>query len=239
MAWPETEIESISIVLKGAFNPAIFSPAWMRSEKLIGETEYKAASVDLITRELTIFSTAWLRVQAQLDTLQISTVESDEYERARDVAIGILRSLPHTPVAALGINREVHFAVESPDQWHSIGDALAPKQFWESSLRVPGLRDLTIWGVRDDLHSGHVQVTFQPSQRIALGIFMTHNDHFNLSFVEAQPNRRIDNTFLPPSTDASPDKVKVALSVLADEWEKSMDRAAKVFGAIASLARSL
>jgi hypothetical protein len=237
VAWPETEIEGVSIVVKGAFNPALFSPAWMLSEQLVGKAEYDKINIDVITQGIASFSMAWLQVTVTQDTFQVQTQDRDEFERARDVAIGVLKSLPHVPVAALGINRDVHFSVESYEDLNRIGDALAPKEIWKNSLRLPGLRDLTVWAVREDLFAGHVQVAVQPSNSVPIGLFIAHNDHFDLYDVEVQPNDRSKPMFSMGIGEASAEKNGIAVRMLSESWSQSMARAVSVFETVARVGR--
>ena len=87
----------------------------------------------------------------------------------RDLALGILRSLPHTPVQRIGINHLAHFPVESEGVWHRLGHALTPKELWEEVLEKPGMLSLTIQGQRTDDYSGSVNVTVQPSSVVRPG----------------------------------------------------------------------
>ena len=45
----ELALDGVSVVVKGLFNAAIFSPAWLLAEGLIGKSEYGEADVELIT----------------------------------------------------------------------------------------------------------------------------------------------------------------------------------------------
>jgi hypothetical protein len=54
---PKPEIEGVGIVLVGSFNPRIFQPAWFAAENLIREEEEQAAKIELIHRQVAIFST--------------------------------------------------------------------------------------------------------------------------------------------------------------------------------------
>ena len=52
---------SASIVLVGAFNPAIFQPSWLELHRLIRDTEAEAAKISIITAEVAVFSIGdWL-----------------------------------------------------------------------------------------------------------------------------------------------------------------------------------
>jgi hypothetical protein len=228
VALPELTISGVSVVVRGAFNPAIFSPSWLLHTELIGETEYDAAKVEIVSPGLTIIQADWLRLQATNDSFIVSTVDPTEFGRTRDAAIGILQTLQSIPISVMGINREVHFKARTEQQWHAIGDALAPKSLWENAMAAPGLLDLSIVGYRNDAQAGRVQVQVQPSGRIKQGVFVSHNDHYDLEKLESpqeHPERdsAIEAIQQAPEQDIA--KVFIAIEILNDEWENSMGRA--------------
>ncbi len=234
------EIDGVSVVVKGHFNPAIFSPAWLLGEQLIGVAEYKEAKVEIISRDLALFSAAWLACQVTPDALQMSTVVPEEFERTRDVVAGVLRALSHTPIGAMGVNREVHVLVESVEQWHALGDRLVPKDAWLNVLSLPGMRNITIWGARTDDFAGRVHVQVEPSLRIPRAVYITHNDHYLLAHVEAQPKSRLEPWLLDSDIDLEPssNKLELALEILAtDNWNASLERADAVFRAVMEQAK--
>ena len=94
-------LESVTVVIKGSFNPAIFSPLWLRNQGLIGSPEMSEQDIDIISRDIAIFRAGWLSVQVAGDGLQFSTSNMEEAERLRDVAIGALRRLEHLPLQQL------------------------------------------------------------------------------------------------------------------------------------------
>ncbi|HEU5159523.1 MAG TPA: hypothetical protein VFU43_21175 [Streptosporangiaceae bacterium] len=236
MPLPPFALDEVAVVLRGHFNPAIFSPAWLLAEGLISKTAYAEAELRVISSEIAIFETGWLKCNITRDLLQISTSEESDFERVRDVAVGILRALPQTPVGALGINREMHFLVQSLDQWHRIGDTLAPKEVWESVLKLPGMRGVNIWGVRPDNFAGRIQVDVQPSLRVSLGIYIRHNDHYGLSVVDAQPTTRAKIFPGDEQLEASIEKNPLAVKILIDNFETSMRSSRLVTERIAKLA---
>jgi hypothetical protein len=211
--------DTVNVVVKGSFNPGIFSPAWLRSNGVIGEGEHDNSVIELITQDIAKFRCVWLDVMVTRDTIQLGTDRVEEFERLRDAVVATLELLPHMPLAAMGINRIAHFDVGGVDGWHRVGDKLVPKQPWETALLLPGMKSVTLWGVRPDLHSGRIQVTVEPSSLLQLGIFVAHNDHFDLFDVESQPQER-DEFFLQENTplEARVDKGLSALSILRDEW---------------------
>ena len=117
--------DSLSIVLPGVYLPVPVSPLWLYEQGLIGEAEYDLREVELLLPgEATVFKVGAFRVQCQPNMLQVSTEDESEFERLRDLASGMLRSLHQVKVAQLGINRLVHFYASDVALWNAIGDSL-------------------------------------------------------------------------------------------------------------------
>jgi hypothetical protein len=232
----DVALDAVSVVVKGQFNAAIFSPAWMLHENIIGTPEYAKAQVEIVTRDFASFSADWLQCQVTPDTFQVSTTEPDEFERVRDVAVGVLTTLSHTPVAAVGINRDRHFASRNRDQYHAIGDELVPKEFWESLLRLPVTRSVVIWGERPDKYGGRVQIQVEPSFRFLGHVALAHNDHFDLQIVEKQATTRDEAWTMslesPSQVEASAGNIPIVTEILTSEWVASMNRSDDVMHAL-------
>ena len=230
--------DSATVVTKGRFNPGIFSPSWLLSEGIVGEGEYENAKLELITPDFTKFSCGWLSCTVTKDTLELSTTAVEEFERLRDAVIAIMRTLPHCPVSAMGVNRNAHFGVEGFEAWHRVGDALTPKEIWKGILDLPGMKSVTVWGVRPDNYAGRIHITVEPSSLVRFGIFVAHNDHFDLNLVDEQPHERSEFLIqdLKPQ-EATLEKRGLMMSILEDDWNNSMTRADKSMRRVYSLSR--
>lgn len=231
-------IEGASVVAKGVFNASIFSPLWLRTEELIGDVEMKQSRIDVISRNVTSFSAGWLQCHVTDEGMQFGTVEVEEFPRLRDVAVGVLQLLRHTPIAALGINRDFHMTLDDDRKLHAFGDLLTPKPLWDQVMDFPGMRELTMWGARTDGYDGHVQVQVQPSQRVPHSVYVGYNDHFTLTKMDEPVTSRgaaweLDEAKYPPT----PEKNEVILQVLAEEWAVCMDRAEKTANHLYKLAK--
>lgn len=234
----EVALDGVSIVVKGLFNAAIFSPAWMLAQGLIGTSEYAEAEVELITREFASFTVGWLTCQVTPDALQLATVVPEEFERVRDAVVGILNTLPHTPVAALGINRQVHFPTRDLDHYNAIGDKLVPKDFWEPMVAFAATRNVMVWGQRPDDYSGRVQIKVEPSNRFLRHVFVSHNDHFNLLPFDQHPATReeaFERDLEPIRGEPSAHKISMAKEILTSEWKSCMSRSIEVANTIARI----
>jgi hypothetical protein len=229
---PELAINGVGIVILGRFTPKIFSPGWLATEGLLGKEEAISAQLELIVPNASIFTAAWLRCEVTDNRLAVSTSDPLEFERLRDVALGVLSTSPHPPVAALGLNRDVHFAVPSAAEWHAIGDQLSAKGVWDGTLKLPGTRSLVLQGIRPDNFLGYVQITVEPSMRMPMGVYVQQNDHYLLRRIESQAVTREDawsmhqegSSTIPPS----PELISIAKEILTSKWADSMQRAEAV-----------
>lgn len=237
---PVDGLDGISVVIRGNFNPSIFSPAWLLEQDLIGKGEFTEASVEVITQELAIFKCVWLGVQATYDGLVLSADSMEYAEQVRDVAVGALRTLSHTPVGGLGVNRHTHMTADDSTVWHKVGDTLAPKDIWDEILSYPGLRTMSVWGARPDSLSGRVAIQVEPSLRVPNGIFVQVNDHYNLIESKGPAETRDDAIWQINAGDVlepSATKIDLVVQILTDGWNASLDQAERAFRTIGALTR--
>lgn len=226
MPQPGIALEQGAVFVRGAFTPAMFSPLWFRDLDLVGSIELRDQHIDVISQDLALFKLGWLQVNVSAEALQLSTDQPEELPRLRDVALGVLRTLDYVPVAALGINRTFHVAVDSKQAWHAVGDTLVPKAHWEDVLRSPGMRNVALWGVRPDGYSGRVQVQVEPSNAVPQAVYVSVNDHFNLTYVDDEISDRNDIWDTREETlQESVEKNRLARDVIMDEWDASLSRA--------------
>lgn len=175
------DIHGMSIVMVGSFNPAIFHSAWFARLGLLPEEEATDVQQQVILPDFAQFTLAWLQLQVTPDRFQLSTTDPESFNLLRDLAIGTFRILEHSPVRALGINRDQHHRVDSIQRWHEIGLTLAPAKVWRTSLVDSGMKSLLIEGRRDDGYAGYVHVRVEPSVHLFPGIYIGVNDHFQMT----------------------------------------------------------
>lgn len=174
--------EGSQIILRGAFNPAIFHPMWFAHVGLLSMEEAESAQIGIIHTQIVDFVTATFRLRVTPDLFDLTAAGTPFAEVARDVALGTFKLLAHTPVTMLGINSFAHFQAQSDEAWHRVGNVLAPKAFWQTTLGQPGMQSLTIRGLRDDDRQGWVDVRVEPSELVKPnGIFVLVNDHVQLA----------------------------------------------------------
>jgi len=215
---PQIKIQGVSIVQLGNFNPAIFHPSWFAAHNLLRTEEADASTINIVHPDVASFKTEWLEVNIVRERLQIGTVQESYYEALRDLAVGILGLLSHTPIRAMGINRDFHFNLVTEDLWNRLGDRLVPKGDWNSLLKKPGMQDVTVEGNRTDGLKGYLRVTVQPSAQVKFGVFIGVNDHYVLKAEEKE-------------TDGA-DKAR---TILSERWGESMKRSFEIAQEIAKL----
>jgi len=188
----EPEFGGASLVMLGNFNPTIFTPAWFALNGILTARQAEAAEVEIVHSQVSSFRVDWLMVRVEQGRFWAETNEAP-YIRISDFACRTFGEfLPHTPVSRLGINRMVHFNVGSIATRHRIGRKLAPPQAWGKWGNVlidgppekqGGLVSLSMQkDLPDDRPAGYIQVTVQPSIKIAgsAGIYMLVNDDYQL-----------------------------------------------------------
>ena len=194
----EPEIAGVSLVMLGHFNPAIFAPAWFGWHGLLPEGMVNHADTKIAHAQIAQFSADWLDMQVVPERFQISTTQSPVV-RLRDLAVRVFREhLPHTPLKAMGINREVHFSVASSGARDRLGRLLAPVApwgIWGKKLELDGehggMTSLTMTQVNPEGRppGGRVNVTVEPSKRIGnsrRGVYVRINDHYAIENLDNQ-----------------------------------------------------
>ena len=223
------EITGVTLVLIGNFNPAIFAPAWFGWHNLLPEKAVEAAELRIVQPQMTSFQAEWLELQVLPDRFSISSAQPP-FIRLRDLAIRVFQEqLPHTRLRSMGINRQIHFLVDSIEQRDRIGRQLAPIGPWgewgrllEPDGRRGGMTSLTMTQIDLDDRSaaGRINVMVQPSNRIGqegTGIYVQVNDHYEVED--------------PDSRTATSDLV----SVLEMGFEESLCRADRIIDHLMSL----
>lgn len=177
------EIEALSIVVVGRFNPAIFHPLWFSKLGVFSETDIKhaAETTGIVHRDITDFQIDWCRINVTEDRFVASTRMDAYFERLQNLVYASFEHLSHTPVRALGINPEGDFDLKTEEKWHEFGHKMAPKTPWASVTQKPGLQELVIKdGPREGDYKGYSLIKLRPSEKIQYGLYIQINEHFEL-----------------------------------------------------------
>lgn len=222
------EIFSSSIVAVGAFNPAIFSPDWLEARELIGSGDAEVARTNkslIVSSQVATIQTNWFALQVLENQFSL-TSQGALSPGFRDLALGVMTLLPHTPISAVGLNFMGHFKMGSPAEYNKIGDRLVPKAVWNELFHEEnnhvGVQMLTVSvqkikreadGGLTPLISDRKNISVEPSNKLKLGVFLSCNDH-----------REIDHSKLENQTAAE----RVA-EILESDWQSSWDASLKLF----------
>ena len=186
----EPEIDGVSVILVGSFNPAIFTPAWFDLHGLLPERIADSADLAVAHKQMTMFNADWLRLEVTPDQFHAETVQAP-HVRIHDLVLRVFgEHLHHTPLTAFGLNRNVHFQVGSLAARDQLGRILAPMEpwgAWRQELGLDGeqggMTSLTMTQVDPEGRpaGGRVNVKVEPSARIGngrTGVFVGVNDHY-------------------------------------------------------------
>jgi hypothetical protein len=202
------EISGSTIVLLGSFNPKIFQPEWFARQQLLPQTEADASEIKLIVPQVSHFETERFILQVTEDRFTASSKPSANPAPLRDVVQGAFFILEHTPVTAMGLNYSMHFAMESHDRWHQIGDRLAPKDGWKEVLEGrPGLLSMTILAEKENPKGAQFRIKVEPSTLVSMGVYFETNEHY-------------------PAPTAEP--LKSLMEILGERWEEAQSYATRV-----------
>lgn len=198
------EFDEAAIVILGSFNPAIFHPFWFNAKGLIKSEEAETSKIEVTHPTITIFSMEWCKVHVELNRFVIQATSPLHFDQIEDLMLGTFSLLESTPVSALGINRMMHFKLESRETMDAFGDMIAPKQVWKDFMHDPGLSTLVMVDPKEKAKK-LTQITIQRSGRLEFGLFIAINNHFDIE----------DNT------------VKNLLNILKESWQDNITKSAE------------
>ena len=225
----EPEISGVDVIVLGAFNPALFTPAWFVLHGLLPEGAADSAEVEIIHPLVTEFTFDWLHLKVTAEHFSAETSQAP-HVRVRDLVVRVFREyLPHTPLKGFEINRRVHFRVRNPAERDRIGRMLAPVEpwgRWGPDLGLDGehsgMMSLTMSQLDPPGRAvgGRINVTVEPSNRIGdprAGVYVCVNDHYP-----------IDET--SPTTGRS-------TGILEENFDASLERSGGIIDHVMSLAK--
>jgi hypothetical protein len=170
-----------SVVFLGSFNPVIFQPAWFMRHGLIRDDD-ESIEMEAVTQPVTAWAQPPLRIAVQPERCEFSaTDEVASFGALNDLAQGAFSLLSHVPLTAFGINRFVHFQMESEDAWHALGFSLFQPDPWAGVLDDARMRTVQVQSKRIDDGDGAMIVTVQPSAQFTHAVFVSTNDHHDVN----------------------------------------------------------
>lgn len=185
--------DQVNIVMLGAFNPTIFTPAWLALNGMISKEQAdNAASINIIHSQIAQFTAAYMTFDILPERFLVGCdgIYSDVVKDLVLKAFG--ETLPHTTVWQLGINRSYEFKCPSESIRTKFGRRLAPLDPWgawgtqikktmEVSRIHGGVNHIQMLQIpRPDNFNGHVQVDLRPNRRDETGVFVDINNHFDV-----------------------------------------------------------
>ena len=225
----QPEIDGVSVVLRGNFNPSIFTPAWFVLHQLLPSTAADTATLQVAHPEVTQFSFDWLSLQVTTDMFIAETAQAPHI-RVRDLVLRVFKEhLHHTPLQLMGLNRNVHVPLTTAEL-DRIGRMLAPVEPWGRYVEELGLDGesggMTTLKMSQLRPSGRptgsqINITVEPSNRIGggrLGVYVQVNDQYAI-----------------PKDD--PPSGQELLRALEDQFESSIMLSKSLVDHVVSLAR--
>jgi hypothetical protein len=200
--------ELASVVLLGAFNPAIFQPAWLGAKGLIRESEATGASVEVIHPEVSQFRADWLHLQVTRDRFVASTSDPAHWAPLRDLCVGTFELLEQTPTSLLGLSRVMQVELSTVAEFNDFGHLLAPSAPWSGFIDKPGMLSLVMSTEQPDRAKGRLIVRVEPSAKFPHTIFFEMTKEF-----------AGDTTAPAAASTAS------FIAKLRTDWDSSMDEA--------------
>ena len=186
----DPEIGSVSIVLRGSFNPKIFHPFWFVQNQIVDEKMLSSEDVEVMHQEVCVIKPEWAEIRVETTSFMITSYESPFVNILDFVQKTFSENLSHTPIEKLGINRTVHFSVGGSSAQDRLGMKLAPPDVWgdwgpkitagEGESRG-GLRSVTMEQRElDDRPHGCIRAQLGPSIIVKNGVYMSVNDHYEI-----------------------------------------------------------
>jgi hypothetical protein len=174
--------DEFCVVLVGDFSPLSIHPLWLQYVNIVSPEEANESSIEVHSRQITLFKLAKFNFRITTSRLQISTHDADAALRMPFIVTGIVRALPQQIIRYVGLNRDPVFTGSESD-WHSIGNALVPKGLWAGLIRDPGMMSVELVG-KDPVNAApDLRIVVSPfrDEDVEHGIVFHINRHFVVS----------------------------------------------------------
>jgi len=201
------EVQSLSLVFIGEFNPVIISPFWLAHKGLIREEEAENAEINVIHNDVVEYNLGWVHIAINRKRCEFNTSKSPYFDAVRDLATSVFKILKETPIYSIGINHIFDLRLPDEKVYYNFGAQLTNLDIWSDGLDDPRIMNLEVIEMkRKDGLKGRYRIRISPTdKKIQYGISININDHFELE---------------KESSDAS--------GLLISQWENSFKRAGSV-----------
>ena len=142
----KTVSKDLSFVVIGNYNPCIMSQDWLFNKDLINDLQYKSLQEDkfIIHRDITQLAFDDFSLKVTPIRFEVSTSCESNFQNLFTILNGIFSSLKETPVSQIGLNYTKRIQFLKIGDWHSFGDFIAPKKYWNKTIANPGLMSMHI-----------------------------------------------------------------------------------------------
>lgn len=176
---------SSSIVLIGNFSPMMFQPYWFKHCNILNDNEYNAIEKSgkmIVTEPLTTFETENLAFSIEVKRFTI-IAKKEPFELMLDTFQRLQEKLDSVLIEKYGLNFSFHVDLETPENFKTFGDVIAPKKYWASLLadckdtdsKISGLALITMRKFTD---FGCINVKVESSAIYKKSVFFDYNFHF-------------------------------------------------------------
>ncbi|WP_027360140.1 hypothetical protein [Desulforegula conservatrix] len=175
------DIEHISLVFIGKFNPSIISPHWLAYNNFISKTEAEKAKINIIHKDVSSFELDICRFEVTDDKFQISSEIDYSYKHVCDLAQNILNELIHTPITAFGFNLGRHIRFDNEKLRDSFAYTIFNKERFKNIFSEPALFKINLADKQnnDNLIDGRLSLSIEASSLYRFdGVFVLVNNHY-------------------------------------------------------------
>ncbi|GAB1353179.1 hypothetical protein MASR1M12_19130 [Erysipelotrichia bacterium] len=141
-----------TIVVVGNFDPRFFHPRVLERESLLSPDLADELEPRVIMGDVSDLASSNLQILTYRDRLTVSAFKESCFESIKDFCMNLIRSINFVEPSMLGVNSHHIFKSSSVEDWHRVGDVLAPKSHWNNLINAPGLKSISLASDRDDLH---------------------------------------------------------------------------------------
>jgi hypothetical protein len=170
------ELEGASIVILGSFNPVIFHPSWLLANGLISKDDSEDTEVKQIHPAISsMFVGKWLNLEVMRERFSVICSEPPSFQRMRDLVLGVLSLLEHTPVTAIGMNFDRKFSLRSEEALHKVFDRFCPASCWKGIIESPAFKSFEVSRGRTKERLLNLKIAFE--HKVEFGLFVSSNYH--------------------------------------------------------------